>query len=149
MVVSLHKSARSLALVRTTPYHPQSDGLVEGFNCTLLNMLSAVVQDRHHEWEDHLHATCMEYNTSFQSSTGFTPFYLMFVREARMPLDIMFGPHKTHHQESSAAPSTLSSSVTSCKQPTWLYGITSNGSLNGKISSMTRMSMASPLQLVT
>ena len=54
-------------------------------------MLSVTVQDRHHELEDHLRATCMAYNTSVQSTTGFTPFYLMFGREARMPLDMMLG----------------------------------------------------------
>ena len=32
----------------------------------------------------------MAYNTSEQLTTGFTPFFLMFVSEARMP-DIMFG----------------------------------------------------------
>ena len=30
---------------RTTPYHPQSDRMIERFNRTLLNMLSTVVQD--------------------------------------------------------------------------------------------------------
>ena len=76
---------------RTTPYHPQSNGLVERFNRTLVSMLSAVVQDRHTDWEDHLRATCMAYNTSVQATTVFSPFYLMFGREARMPLDILFG----------------------------------------------------------
>jgi len=76
---------------RTTPYHPQGDGMVERFNRTLISLLSTAIKDHHTEWEDHLRATCMAYNTSEQSTTGFTPFFLMFGREARMPIDIMFG----------------------------------------------------------
>ena len=81
---------------RTTPYHPQGDGMVERFNRTLISLLSTAIKDHHTKWEDHLRATCMAYNTSEQSTTGFTPFFLMFGREARMPIDIMFGRPPEH-----------------------------------------------------
>jgi len=37
---------------RTTPYHPQSDGLVERFNWTMLNMLAACAKDNLFDWEN-------------------------------------------------------------------------------------------------
>ena len=80
-----------IAKTRTTPYHPQSDGLVERLNRTLLNMLSTAVTDQQEAWEDHLQSMCMAYNTSVQSTTGYTPFFLMFGRQARLPVDLMYG----------------------------------------------------------
>ena len=76
---------------RTTPYHPQSDGLVERFNRTLINMLAATVHDHLTQWESHLKKMCMAYNTSVHPSTGFSPFYLMFGRDAKLPVDIVYG----------------------------------------------------------
>ena len=69
---------------RTTPYHPQCDGLVERFNRTLKHMLATTLRDHPFDWEDRLRKVCMACNTSEQSSTGYTPFYLMFGREAKL-----------------------------------------------------------------
>ena len=63
---------------RTTPYHPQCDGLIERFNRTLLDMLATTCKDHPFDWEDHIRKVCMAYNTSTQSTTGYTPFFLMF-----------------------------------------------------------------------
>ena len=54
-------------------------------------MLATSLKDHPFDWEDRLRKVCMAYNTSIQSSTGYTPFYLMFGREARLPIDIAYG----------------------------------------------------------
>jgi len=80
---------------RTTPYHPQC-GLVERFNRTLLNMLATCASDHPFDWENYIRKVCMTYNSSVQLSTGYTPFYLMLGRQARLPLDTMYGTEEHH-----------------------------------------------------
>lgn len=75
---------------RTTPYHPQSDGMVERFNMTLVTMLSANVNVHHSDWDEHLPYVMMASRTSLHETTGFTPNQLMLGREVSTPLDIMY-----------------------------------------------------------
>uniref|UniRef100_A0A8C2JCK1 Gypsy retrotransposon integrase-like protein 1 n=1 Tax=Cyprinus carpio TaxID=7962 RepID=A0A8C2JCK1_CYPCA len=76
---------------RTSPYHPQSDGLIERFNRTLLSMLSLFVDDNQMNWDRLLPYVMMAYRSSIQASTGFTPYKVLFGREMVLPVDIMLG----------------------------------------------------------
>ena len=84
---------------RTTAYHPQCDGLVERFNRTLQDMLATTVRDHPFDSEGSLRKVCMAYNSSVNASTGFTPFYLMFGREARLPVDLIYGARSGESSE--------------------------------------------------
>ena len=95
---------------RTTPYHPAGDGLVERFNRTLLHMLSTTVQD-HNDWENRIRPVCMAYNSSTQTTTGFSPFYLMFGRQPRLPIDLTYGSMPTKKQYVLEYVKTLNSSL--------------------------------------
>ena len=63
--------------------------MVERFNRTLLGMLAVTTKEHPFDWEDQIRKVCMAYNTSVHATTGYTPFYLMFGREARLPADYM------------------------------------------------------------
>ncbi|KII66297.1 Retrovirus-related Pol polyprotein [Thelohanellus kitauei] len=71
---------------RKTHYHPQSGGMVERFNRTLINMLSKTIKESTH-WEEHLNGMLFDYNTTAHTSTKISPFEIMFKREARLPID--------------------------------------------------------------
>ena len=74
-----------------TPYHPQCDGLVERFNRTLQDMLATTLHHHPFDWEDALFKVCFAYNMSVHTTTGFSQFYLMYGREPRLPVDIVYG----------------------------------------------------------
>ncbi|KAK7884629.1 hypothetical protein WMY93_027752 [Mugilogobius chulae] len=76
---------------RTTPLHPQSDGLVERFNRTLAKQLAIVTAEHQRDWDMHLPLVLLAYRSSVQESTSCTPALLMLGRELRTPAEMFFG----------------------------------------------------------
>ena len=75
--------------IRTSPYHPQTDGLVERFNQTLKAMLRKVAVEEGKDWDKFLPYLLFAYREVPQSSTGFSPFELLYGRTVRGPLDVL------------------------------------------------------------
>ena len=73
---------------RTTPYHPESDGLVERFNRNLLMMLAMFAGENRDDWDDLLPTVMMAYRSSVHESTGFSPYRLIFGEECTLPMDV-------------------------------------------------------------
>ena len=78
-----------LNAIRTSPYHPQTDGLVERFNQTLKEMLRKVATEEGKDWDKLLPYVLFAYREVPQEATGFSPFELVYGREVRGPLDVL------------------------------------------------------------
>ena len=71
----------------TTAFHPQGNSRCERVNRTILDMLSKYLSDNHSDWDKHLPLLMLGYRAQVYRSVGYSPFYLMFGREPRLPID--------------------------------------------------------------
>ena len=75
--------------IRTSPYHPQTDGVVERFNQTLKGMLRKTACEEGKDWDRYIPYVLFAYREVPQETTGFSPFELLYGREVRGPLDVL------------------------------------------------------------
>ena len=86
-VVNQFCQTTGVYMIRTFPYHPETDGMVERFNSTLKRLLRKLTQNDKVEWDKCLPFVLWAYHGMVHATTGFFPYKLLFGREMRMPLD--------------------------------------------------------------
>ena len=88
----LQETAEVLGVTQlpTSGGHPQTDGMVERLNRTLKQMLSKIVSKGGRDWDGQLGAVLFAYCTAPHTSTGMTPFSLVYGRDPRVPTSLNF-----------------------------------------------------------
>ena len=94
--------------LRTSPYHTQTNGQVERMNQTIIRMIGKLEEDKKACWSEHLPELLMAYNATHSTVIGYSPYYLLFGRRPRIPVDYLFptlcdSPHQTKMEVSVAA----------------------------------------------
>ena len=93
----------SIDKVRTSAYKPSTNGNIDRFHATLNSTIAKWISADHRDWNTHLPAVAYAYRTSVHESTGFTPYFLMFGREAQIPADFVYGtPPDDRNKETTA-----------------------------------------------
>ena len=83
----------------TSAYHPMTNGLVESKNSYILQALRAYCKGQQDDWPELLPGIMMAYpSTPATQSTDFSPFFLLYGREMRLPIDNVLQPkdHLNH-----------------------------------------------------
>ena len=86
--------------LRTLSYHAQTNGQVEQMNQTIIRMIGKLGEDQQACWSKHLPELLVAYNATHSAVTGYSPYYLLFGRQPRIPVDFQFPtlqdpPHMT------------------------------------------------------
>ena len=72
----------------SSAYHPQTNGLDERLNQTLVTTIKKVVDACSNDWDEHISAALYAYRISKQASSKFSPFFLMYNRQPRKAVSL-------------------------------------------------------------
>ena len=89
----------------TMPYHPQTNRLVERSHQMIMHMIGKLGEDKKANWPSHLAEIAHAYNSTWSAVTMYSPHYLMFGWQSRLPVDFIFptiGSNKAPTREASA-----------------------------------------------
>ena len=74
--------------LKTTPYHPSANGIIERMHRSLKTMISHFVSDHYSNWDEVLPYCLMAYRNLPHEATKDSPFFLMFGRDMELPLHL-------------------------------------------------------------
>ncbi len=89
----------STTLKMSTVGHAQTDGQSENSIKTLLRLIRSYAEANPTNWDHLLPLAELAYNASVHASTGFSPFFALYGREARLPIDSILPTERASVEE--------------------------------------------------
>ena len=93
-VIAAMCSLLGIEKIRTTLYHPQTNGLAERVHQTLQCMIGKLDLEKRRKWPAHIGSIIIAYNSTRSLVTGYSPYYLMFGRRPQLPINLLFPTHQ-------------------------------------------------------
>ncbi|KAJ9557089.1 hypothetical protein OSB04_011703 [Centaurea solstitialis] len=91
---------RGIRLITSTPRYPQSNGLAESSNKVIINSIRKRLKEEKGKWVEELPSVLWANRTTPRTSTGQTPFSLVYGCEAVLPIEsqLPIARHRTMEQ---------------------------------------------------
>ena len=86
--------------LRSTAYRPVANAAIERTHRTLNAVFAKTIKEHQRDWHEQAKYVCFAYNTAKHSSTTFSPFYLVFLREPRVGIDLFLDKSEPAYQDS-------------------------------------------------
>lgn len=96
-IVSCLSKEMNIQRIKTSPYHPQSNGKCERFHRVMNDILAKTIEEDQSNWDTCIPAALMAYRTSVNETTQQTPFFLVHGRDPVLPLDTLLEPKLQYH----------------------------------------------------
>ena len=94
-VIAAMCSLLGIEKIRTTLYHSQTNRSAERVHQMLQRMIGKLDPEKRQKWPAHIGSIIITYNSTRSLVTGYSPYYLMFRRRPRLPIDLLFLMHRT------------------------------------------------------
>jgi transposase InsO family protein len=107
--------------VRTSPYKPSTNGMLERFHRTLNAMIAKIVDENQRNWCEMIPSVMAAYRATVHETTGYSPNKLLLGKENRMPIDLIFGVFRQANLRTNQSTNTSESWKKHCMLRTASY----------------------------
>ena len=94
-VIAAMCSLLGVEKIRMMLYHPQTNGSAERVHQTLQRMIGKLNPEKRRKWPAHIGSIIIAYNSTRSLVTRYSPYFLMFGRRPRLPINLLFPTRRT------------------------------------------------------